>query len=573
MRKAVVVGMASALFLVGILAVYFLAFTPPKESPTPPLPPSVNKTETPKATPREPGLRLVWASPPLIDRDKLIEGGFYFRAWDWWWGYVRGMVMVSPDGRYIVVATQTGEIYIFSPNGTVIKKFEYGVGRVPYWSMAFSPDGRYLAVGISSREGEVVIYNTSSWREVAIIKLAQYLLGLSNATEATITKQPWLGVYPKDIVFYGGRIYILATEAVVDPATQTHASTRVVYDLVKFYPELRDRLNVTKYIVSRFTSISTARILAVKTGSWAVEWAWPEDGPAYTYISTIEVADGYLATGTGGPPGYTDPRGRWITGVLYVLNASSGKLVYKFAPPPLVPYFNYTYVRDVYFTPGGRLVVVFREGVYCLDHVKSAKAGSPVVLWFASVMSPIPSQAVLLPREGGGAARVVSSYIYTSNGLAGVVGDRLLIFTSGTHSTYAPPTAVAKPLVQHPNQTKLFVLNLTTGRLLYVEKFNGLLLYGKKYPFGISGCVIFVPAGHDWVTSDVSLAGVYAIDICRHVQLARFLTVPKYGVPLDLDVYGNRVYVLTAPINAASSDLEPARIVGEYRLLVLEFEQ
>jgi len=63
------------------------------------------------------------------------------------------------------------------------------------------------------------------------------------------------------------------------------------------------------------------------------------------------------------------------------------------------------------------------------------------------------------------------------------------------------------------------------------------------------------------------MAGLYVWDLCRLTEVARFLTVPNYGVPLDVGIGGGRIYVLTSPVNIAHSEAEPANIVGEYRLV------
>ncbi len=515
-------------------------------------------------------LKLLWTTQPLVDKDWLIQNGIYARAWDWS-TYEKGIVTASPDGRFIAVGTQKGELYIFASNGTLVAKFTYGLGRVPYYVQDFTPDGKYFVVGIASREGELVIYDTSSWREVASIKLAQYLLGPSNATDATITKQPWYGVRPMFITFYNNLMFVTVSEMLIDPASQRPKYIPVRYDLIKIYPELKNILNKTEYIVTRYTSVYASRLLAVKIGSWNVTWYWPRDEPAYTLLPITTANGGYVAVATWWS---IDPKNpyKWFSGVVYVLNASNGDLLYKFAPPPLVPYFDYTSIwNGLAFSPDARyLIVVTEDGrVFALDNFKSATSGRPVILWSASVEMPIPAQVLLIPQKGKN-YNITTTYIYTYSGLAGVTQGRVVVYTSSTYAAYWAPGVERKPLIQHPNQTKLFVLNLTDGRLLYVDKFMGKPAYGKVIPFTIAGCFVYVPIGQDWVAADASMSGVYVFDVCRYRAVAKFLTVPQFGVPLDLDASGNRIYVLVGLINTAPSELAPANIIGEYELLALE---
>jgi WD40 repeat protein len=517
-------------------------------------------------------LKLLWITQPLVDKNWLIQNGIYARAWDWS-TYEKGIVTASPDGRFIAVGTQKGELYIFASNGTLVAKFTYGLGRVPYYVQDFTPDGKYLVVGIASREGELVIYDTSSWREVASIKLAQYLLGPSNATDATITKQPWHGVRPMFITFSDGLMFVTIGESVIDPVSQQPKYVLVKYNLIKMYPELRKVLNKTEYVVSRYTSVQASRLLAVKIGSWDVVWYWPKEGPAYTSLPIATASGGYVAVATWW---YIDPRDpyKWFSGVVYVLNATNGNLLYKFAPPPLVPYFNYTSIwNGLALSPDAKnLVVVTDQGtIYALDNKRSAELGMPVVLWSASIMTPIPAQALVIPQKGRNHT-LITSYVYTFSGLAGVTQGRLVAYTSSTYVTYWAPGAERRPLIQHPNQTKIFVLNLTNGQLLYVDKFMGKPVYGKVIPFAIAGCFVYVPIGQDWVAADASMSGVYVFDVCRYRAVARFITIPQFGVPLDLDVRGDKIYVLVGLINTAPSEFAPANIIGEYQLLAFKAE-
>jgi len=561
-RAGIVAGVIAAVIIAAIAALLALPKAPA---------PKPNATVSLPAAPAAPGISLAWQSPPLIERGWLVEHGMYERAWTWW-TFSKGIVQVSPDGRYVAVGTQRGEVVVLDRDGREVARFTYGAGRVPYYVLEFSPDGRYLAVGIASREGELIVYDTSTWREAAHFNFSSYLKGPSNATESAILKQPWYGIRPTFLLFRGDILYVTVGEPHIDPETQSPVYFKVAMDLFKLYPELRRRFpNLTSYVAVRYAGTQWSRVLAIDTKTWRVRWVWPREEPAETMIPNLASDAGrrYLALSTWWYVSRSDPY-KWHSGMLFVLNATSGELLYVFDVPPYVPYFNYTSIWTApAFTPDGKYLA-FATGdgrVYVLDNLRSIAERGAVVLWAASISDVLPAQVLLIPQKGG-ETKVIQSYIYTFGGLAGIVNDRVIAYTSATYTTYWAPGVERKPVTQHPNQTKLFVFDLN-GTLLYVDKFLGKPAYGKVVPFAISGCMLAVGVGNDWVTSDVSMMGVYVWDVCRLAQVGRFLTV-KYGVPLDVAMSGNRVYVLTGLINAAPSETAPANIIGEYRLLALE---
>jgi outer membrane protein assembly factor BamB len=569
MRRAGVTAGAIAAVVVAVIAALLALPGAPAPKPNATAPPAA-----PPAAPAAPEIALAWQSPPLIERGWLVEQGMYQRAWSWW-TFVKGIVQVSPDGRYVAVGTQRGEVVVFDRDGREVARFTYGAGRVPYYVLELSPDGKYLAVGIASRERELIVYDTSTWREAAHFNFSSYLKGPSNATEATILKQPWYGIRPTFLLFRGDVLYVAVGEPEIDPKTQSPVYFRVAMDLFRLYPELRRRFpNLTSYVAVRYAGTQWSRVFAMDTKTWRVKWVWPREEPAESAITNLASdAEGrYLALSTWWYMSRGDPY-RWHSGMLFVLNATSGELLYVFDVPPYVPYFNYTAIWTApAFTPDGRYIA-FTTGdgrVYMLDNLRSIAERGPVVLWTASLSEALPAQVLIIP-ERGGEARVIQSYIYTFGGLAGIVNNRVIAYTSSTYTTYWAPGVERKPVVQHPNQTKLFVFDLN-GTLLYVDKFLGKPAYGKVVPFAMSGCLLAVGVEHDWVTGDASMMGVYVWDVCRLAQVGRFLTA-RHGVPLDVAMSGSRIYVLTGPINVAPSERAPAKIIGEYQLLALELRR
>jgi len=527
----------------------------------------VGKVERPPSK-----LEAAWATEPLIDRDWLIERGLYCKAYAWQ-SFVKGSVVASHKGDMVAVSTQKGEVYVFSSEGRLIKKLTFELGKVPV-VIAFSPDDRYLAVGISSRRGELRVYDTSTWSLAWSYDASPDVGGASNATESTIVRKPYLGNRVCYVVFdQAGRMYLVASSRLIDPAKQRPIYRKVAVDLSRIYPEVAERYP-EGYVVKAWSSAYMSRVVAVEVGSWRVLWRWPREGVARSFIPMLDVdRDGrYLVLCTWWGYDIYEPY-EWHGGTVIVLDADDGTMLWRWDVPPRVPIFNRTSIwNGIGITDDGRYVVVEPSDgrVFAVDNVASCREGRAVVRWAATIMTPVEGDVLLIPKREGGYS-VVTSHIYAGTYFAGIVGGKVAPYASATYAAYWSPGYERRPLRQHPNQTKLFLLDLETGELLFIDKFLGKPMYGKVVPFASKDSLLIGAIGNDWISADASMAGVYVYDVSRLERVARFLTVERgYGVPIDVDAAGDYVFVLTAPIDLATSPTAPANIVGEYRLIALK---
>ncbi len=522
------------------------------------------------------GLEIVWKTDPLVDKSWLIQKGLYIRSWTWY-NFLKGSVVSSPDGRFVAVTTQKGEVFIFSSNGKKLKDLTFGLGRVPY-SMTFSPDGRYFAVGLSSKYGEVLVYDTSSWEVVWSYKADKDLLGPSNATEATITKSPWYGNSINFIEFdkSGKRLYFVADGKIINEKSQRPVYEKVSVDLMNIYPEIRKKYpDLKEYRISMWVGVYVSRLVAVDVSSWKVAWRWPKNEPAGVMIPmfSTDSGDRYVALCTWWGYNPKEPA-KWHGGTVFVLRADNGDQLWRWDIPPRVPVFNRTTIwNGIGISSDGKYVVVEPSDgrIFVVNNEESVKKGEPVLAWKATIMSPIQSEILLIPKNKGNYTSI-KSYIYAGTYFAGIVDGKVVPYASATYSVYWSPKYERKPMIQHPNQTKLFIFDLSTGKLLYIDKFFGKPMYGKVVPFARDGNLLIGCVGNDWITSDASMSGVYVWDTSRLKLVARFLTLmpEKYGVPLDVSASGNRIYVLVGPVDLATGPEGPSKIVGEYRLIALE---
>ena len=86
-------------------------------------------------------------------------------------------VAVRPDGARVAVGTVDGHVRLFDPQTGAVVGSPLGVGRLPVWQLAFSPNGRLLAVDTDPngagktaftqpRSGRVQLWNVDSRRRV-----------------------------------------------------------------------------------------------------------------------------------------------------------------------------------------------------------------------------------------------------------------------------------------------------------------------------------------------------------------------------------------------------------------------
>ncbi|OYT27157.1 MAG: hypothetical protein B6V02_00365, partial [Thermoprotei archaeon ex4572_64] len=429
-----------------------------------------------------PELKVLWTSPELIPKSWLIEHGIYDKAWSWR-TFVRGQVTISPNGKLIAVTTRKGEIYVFNDNGKIVRKLTFTLGEIPY-RVVFSPNGKYLVIGLISREGKLLVYDVNTWKLLFEYKASNDLLGLSNASEATIIKEPWYGNRIMYVTFdMEGRMYISISQLIIDSKKQRPIYKKISIDLFEIYPELKKRYpNLTRYVTSYWTLMTVSKIIAIDMRTWKILWKWPKDDYAYISIPILDVDDNgkYLALGTWMGYYLKDPK-KWHGGTVFVLNASNGELLYRWDILPRIPVFNRTSIYNgIDLSSDGKyLVVAPSDGrIFVIDNERSARLHRSVFLWSRTFTNPILANILLIPKKKGGEFTVKSTYIYSYSGLVGIVKDRVITYTSATYSAYWSPRYVRKPLIQHPNQTKLFIFDLKTGKLLFIDKFFGIPRYG-----------------------------------------------------------------------------------------------
>ena len=78
-------------------------------------------------------------------------------------GFTRGIVKFSPDGKWLGVGTENGQLMLFTTHGNLLWRKANGLGKLT--AMEFSADSQVLYVGENSVEGNLYCFDINSGQE------------------------------------------------------------------------------------------------------------------------------------------------------------------------------------------------------------------------------------------------------------------------------------------------------------------------------------------------------------------------------------------------------------------------
>ncbi|SDE11654.1 WD40 repeat domain-containing protein [Sporomusa acidovorans] len=88
-------------------------------------------------------------------------------------GFNKGFIRFSPDGRFLAVGSETGEVLLYDTKGKLVWRKNMGLGKLA--ALEFSPDGRSLLVGETSQQGCLISLNSKDghvqWRQSSAVEL------------------------------------------------------------------------------------------------------------------------------------------------------------------------------------------------------------------------------------------------------------------------------------------------------------------------------------------------------------------------------------------------------------------
>lgn len=401
-------------------------------------------------------LWLACASPP-VDDPVFVRGGVIGREGD-------GPALA--DGRRVVAVDWTAGAPTPAAGGAVaptraecVPLYSVGLGdtarlaaaggEAPDTSMAFSPDGRWLAIG--SWRGEVVVVDGWTGAVRARRQLAE-----------TMVKQ--VAWSPDSATVYAGEASPDAYVHALDPATLTSRWTVRMADHVgtSAPPAGEDVYGVyTLPAVFGLGVLPDGDLIVVASHAWrpdgaqvnatrvlrlgpdgAPKAAWPADGPLDATVLHLRL------DGPGGRAAFVvsrsasglPPAGVTVDGV-YVLDTASLAVVSVHTTPPLAPHFQRALVWDALDVSVAKdaLLMGFYDGrvrVVGLDDRPRVDIdpGAPVMA------GDVP--------------------IGASVGWAALVGDGFAYTTSGTMIPFGVATPSLRPPMAHPRENGLWVAGL-----------------------------------------------------------------------------------------------------------------
>lgn len=88
-------------------------------------------------------------------------------------GFTHGFVRFSPDGRYLAVGTENGDIVMMGTDGRQLWRKQLGLGKIS--ALHFARDSRSLLIGETSQQGSLLSWDaetgTESWRQSSVEQL------------------------------------------------------------------------------------------------------------------------------------------------------------------------------------------------------------------------------------------------------------------------------------------------------------------------------------------------------------------------------------------------------------------
>lgn len=211
---------------------------------------------------------------------------------------------------------------------------------------------------------------------------------------------------------------------------------------------------------------------------------------------------------------------------------------------PLKPYFTSAAVWQGISISGDNITAFLADGrAYLFSNANASKTGS--YEWKADIGTPIEISKIPI-------------YAYGDSAI--IAGENVLYLTGYTFPAYYPKKAP----MEHPNATSLIAYD-KQGNFSWNYKVEG---YSRAISISEDNKYIALAAGKNILTKDVSVHGVYVLDLERKGGASSKLewVYRTEGVAISADISPNGKYIaaIEAPVK-----LESGEIIGEHRMIIL----
>ena len=426
-------------------------------------------------------------------------------------------VAVSPDGRYVGVASFDHNVYMYDATGK--KMWEYRIPEGVGVAIAFSADNSFVYVGESSAEGNVYAFNVLTGELVWQYALANDIGGRDSARWNSRPKVTNLAV--------NGNRLIVSAEYTQRVTESNGERAKVQY--------------VTACVV---------RALDGKNG--AAFWRYPAVGSMDTGVSRISVsADG----GKVAFANHSWSRGkRYLDGSVRVLNGHTGEVAAYCLLDPKGGQFSYVGIFDgISLSPDGNyLAVVTADNRGMLFDAGAVDITGDL----GQVLPLIWQRQISKIQEVGG----VPVYAYGNTAHVGNDG-RTFFMTGATFVADKTATSAAPPFL-HPDATTMFAYD-RGGELIWRWQSEGGI---SKLRFSRDARYAVVPVYHNYVSRQKERAGIYCLDLKAAADpLVWFYSFEGVAVAAGLDAGGGIIAGIEIPVRQMED--QP---LGKHRLHILQ---
>lgn len=394
-----------------------------------------------------------------------------------WFYWQQGQETSAPLGKLVIPLEEI--------NPKPINKWDKGNETVG--TVKFSPDGKYLA--IASQEGRLRLVEVKTGKIVHQLRLG---IGYFRAlTFSADSKYLYLGESSPD-----GYVYCLSIPE-GKKIWQYGTVNELKNNLAKeSYPRVNNIVvgdNGVIYLTSgrgekkgpRDRSY-LARVYALDAKTGKLLWKFPQGGNLDTnsYWVDVEEKGNYVAFST---MNFDNPgKDRYPGGSIYVLSAQAGKELWHYTVPPIKPFTKTSLWRSPVISPDGNYIGLLTSDGRGLLFNKEGK-----ILWERSLSTPKEINGIPLYAPG----RLV--YFL----------DNSVVFC--VSNTSEAGRSKAEVPLEHPNSNTVFAYDLA-GNLLWKWKAGG---YMEEQSFTKDGKYMVCPVAKNYLTKDLSIHGVYLVDI------------------------------------------------------------
>ncbi|HWR40458.1 MAG TPA: PQQ-binding-like beta-propeller repeat protein [Patescibacteria group bacterium] len=427
-------------------------------------------------------------------------------------------VAISPDGRYIGVASFDHNIYMYGADGK--KMWEYRIPGGVGMTIAFAPDSLRVYVGEASAEANVYALDTATGKIIWQYAMAADIGGQDSVKWNSRPKVTGLVV--------SGEKVIVSAEYVQRVAIKNGERAKVKY-------------------------VTACVIRSMDGTNGDGNWRYPEQGVMDTGVSKITVsADGTKLAFAN----HSWSRGQeYPDGGVRILNGITGGQIGFHLLAPKGGQFSYVGIFDgIDLSSNGQyLAVITADNRGMLFDAGSITTGG----------EPHQEMPLLWQRQVSKIQEVGGVPVYAYGNTAHTDNNGQVFFMTGATFVADKTATTGAPPFLHPDATTMFAYG-NDGECLWRWQSEGGI---SKLRFSRDGKYAVLPVYHNYVTRQKDRAGIYCLDLQRSRGEPLVWFYPLAGVAVAVGISDRNGLIAGVEIPVRQMDDRP---VGKHRLHILQ---